>query len=752
MPKILKKNTGPTGAGTNASGKAPGRKKTAGAPKPAKPKGTAKAARKTISRGAIPGGKTLVIVESPSKAKTLNKILGKDYDIQASVGHIRDLPKSRLAIDIDNGFAPEYIVVRGKGAIARNLRERAAASGRVLIASDPDREGEAIAWHISDILGIDPASLCRVRMYEITPKGVREAFESVSSVDMEKVDAQQARRILDRLVGYKLSPLLWNKIRRGLSAGRVQSAALKIICDREREIESFEPREYWQVMVSARADDGRSYSLRVDRLDGTSLIKDGRTMLIENGSGADEIEREIRSGSLVVSAFTMKEGVRKPLPPFKTSTLQQEAARRYGFTPRRTMSIAQGLYEGVSIPGRGPTGLITYMRTDSLRSAPEAISMARDHISGNFDKRYLPLSAQIYEAKGRSQDAHEAIRPTDVSLVPDSIREHLSPEQFRLYDLIWRRFVSGQMADARIARSTVEAESGRVGMRASGASVVFDGWGAVWPLDMKDDVLAPAIQGEGLELLDIQKEQRFTKPPARYTDSGLVKALEDEGIGRPSTYASIVQTLYDRRYVDRNEEKRLEPTSLGRIVDEFLEIHFPGIVDKAFTAGMESELDGIEENGRPWKDVVQAFWDGFSKALSEAEIRAEKVPPPPPEFIGEDCPECGAPLVRKSGRFGDFIGCSAFSDPEKKCSFTRPILKPIGVMCPKCGEGDVIRRRGKGGRPFYGCSRYPECDFVSWSPPTGEKCASCGGAIVAKGKGGDRICASCGAAEGEDGS
>lgn len=747
-----KKKAAPTGAGKPAGGKAPRKKKASVSGRPAK---SARPARKTPARETIAAGKTLVIVESPSKAKTLNKILGKDYDIQASVGHIRDLPKSRLAIDIENGFEPEYIVVRGKGSIARNLMNRAAVSGRVLIASDPDREGEAIAWHISSILGIDPASLCRVRMHEITPKGVRKAFESISSVDMGKVDAQQARRVLDRLVGYKLSPLLWNKIRRGLSAGRVQSAALKMICDREREIESFEPREYWQVMVSARADDGRSYSLRVDRLDGKSLIKEGRTILIEDQAFADEIEKEIRSNPVSVSAFTLKQGIRKPLPPFKTSTLQQEAARRFGFSPKRTMSTAQGLYEGVSIPGRGPTGLITYMRTDSLRSAPEAIASAREYISGNFEKKYLPPSAQVYEAKGRSQDAHEAIRPTDMTLVPDSVRGSLSPDQFKLYDLIWRRFISGQMSPARIARSTVEAQSGRVGMRQSGASVIFDGWGAVWPLEMKDDILGPAVEGEKLELLDIQKEQRFTKPPARYTDSGLVKALEDEGIGRPSTYASIVQTLYDRRYVDRNEEKRLEPTALGRIVDDFLEAHFPGIVDKAFTAGMESELDGIEDSEREWRDVVQAFWGDFSAALGEAEARAEKVPPPPPEFIGEDCPECGSPLVRKSGRFGDFIGCSAFSDPEKKCGFTRPILKKTGVLCPKCGEGDVIMRRGKGGKTFYGCSRYPECDFVSWSPPTGEKCTSCGGAIVTKGKGGERVCSSCGAAEApsdEDGS
>ena len=731
-----------------ASGKKAGGAKPASRAKKPEASKKAAAARKKASADAPQGGKTLVIVESPSKAKTLNKILGKGYDIQASVGHIRDLPKSRMAIDIDNGFEPEYIVVRGKGDIARNLRNRAAVSGSVLIASDPDREGEAIAWHIAEILGMDPASPCRVRMYEITPKGVRDAFESVSPVDMAKVDAQQARRVLDRLVGYRLSPLLWNKIKRGLSAGRVQSAALKIICDREREIESFEPREYWQVMVSARADDGRAYSLRVDRLDGKSLIREGRTMLIGGLSGAEEIEREIRSNPIRVSAFSQKEGVRKPLPPFKTSTLQQEAARRFGFAPRRTMSIAQGLYEGVSIPGRGPVGLITYMRTDSLRSAPEAVAAARSYIGDNFDRRYLPGSPQAYEASGRSQDAHEAIRPTDITLVPDSIKGHLSPEQFRLYDLIWRRFLSGQMSPALIARSTVEAESGRVGMRQSGASVIFEGWGAVWPLDMKDEMLDPAVEGEGLELLDVLKEQKFTKPPARYTDSGLVKALEDEGIGRPSTYASIVQTLYDRRYVNRNDEKRLEPTPLGRIVDGFLEEHFPGIVDRAFTAGMESELDGIEEQGIQWREVVRQFWEGFSKDLSEAELNAAKVPPPPPEFTGDDCPECGAPLVRKSGRFGDFIGCSAYSDPEKKCRYTVPVHQTTGVICPKCGEGDVVRRRGRGGRSFYGCSRYPACDFVSWSPPTGDKCSSCGGAIVAKGKGGDRVCASCGAPDG----
>jgi len=697
----------------------PKAKKAPPAPSRKQSKPRAKAEKKS-SRAGIKPGRTLVIVESPSKARTLGKILGKDFDIQSSVGHIRDLPKSRLAIDLENDFEPEYILVRGKGAIARNLRERASASSRVLIASDPDREGEAIAWHLSEILGVDPDSPCRVRMYEITPKGVKEAFDQVSSVDMKRVEAQQARRVLDRLVGYKLSPLLWDKIKRGLSAGRVQSAALKMICDRQDLIDSFVPQEYWQVTVAAAAGDGRGYSLKVDKLDGKSLVKDGRTLLIKDETSAAGIEKEIRSNSVRVISFTQKEGLRKSLPPFKTSTLQQEASRRLSFAPRRTMFTAQGLYEGVPIPGRGTTGLITYMRTDSLRVSQEAVGQAREHIRAAFGKAYLPSSPQAHEGKGRSQDAHEAIRPTDVSLTPDSLREFLTSDQYRLYDLIWRRFVSSQMSPARIARSTVEAESGRVGMRQSGTCVVFDGWGALWPLDMKDEVIEPAREGEPLEVKEISTEQRFTKPPSRFNDAGLIKALEEEGIGRPSTYATIVQTLYDRRYVVRDDDKRLAPTPLGQIVDTFLEAHFPDIVNLAFTAGMENELDGIEGNGRPWRGVVRDFWKDFSASLEKAAAEAEKVPPPPPELIGEDCPLCGSPLVIKSGRFGDFIGCSGFSDPDKKCRYTRPILKTTGVTCPKCGEGEIVKRKGKTGKPFYGCSRYPECDFISFTLP-GEK-------------------------------
>lgn len=713
-------------------------------------KATKKRKKSTTSRKkAVKKGATLVIVESPSKARTLSRILGSGYDIQSSVGHIRDLPKSRMAIDVENDFAPEYILVRGKASIANDLKKRAEASSKVILASDPDREGEAIAWHLANILELDPAKASRVRMYEITTNGVKDAFRDASTIDMARVDAQQARRVLDRLVGYSLSPLLWKKIRRGLSAGRVQSAALKVICDREREIEAFEPQEYWQVTVKAAASDGRAYSLRVDRRDGETLIKDGRTMLIESADDARLIRDEILNGTLAVKAFTQKEGSRKPLPPFRTSTLQQDAARRLGFTPRRTMSTAQSLYEGVNIPGRGSTGLITYMRTDSLRIAPAALESARSYIENNWSGEHLPPKPNLYETKGRSQDAHEAIRPTDVKLDPESLKQHLSTDQYRLYDLIWRRFLASQMSPARIDRSTVEAESGRWGMRQSGATVVFEGWGALWPLEMKDETVAPAVKGEPLEVNDVETEQKFTRPPARYTEGGLVKALEEDGVGRPSTYATIVQTLLDRLYVQKNEEKRLQATPLGMIVNGFLEQYFAHIVDVTFTAGMEEELDDIEASRRRWVEVVKMFWDDFSSTLEEAEKTAESVPPPPPEPVGEDCPECGAPLVKKMGRFGEFIGCSAFSDPEKKCSYTKPVLKTIGVTCPKCGEGDVVRRRGKKGKPFYGCSRYPECDFVSWFRPTGEKCPRCGGAMVEKGKTKEHRCLACGWGEGD---
>jgi DNA topoisomerase-1 len=684
-------------------------------------------------------------VESPSKAKTLSKILGSGYIIKSSVGHIRDLPRSRMGIDIEHNFEPEYILVKGKAAIKNELAALSQNASNVLLASDPDREGEAIAWHLADLLSVPLHEKCRVRFYEITANAVREAVANPNVIDLHKVDAQQARRILDRLVGYTPSPLLWNKVRYGLSAGRVQSVALDLICEREREIAKFIPEEYWNITVKADASGGRSYELKVDRWDGRSLWKNSLPLLIKDAEFAESILQEIRNNQIVVSEFRLRESQRKPQPPIKTSSMQQEAARRLGFSPRRTMRIAQELYEGIDIPGRGHTGMITYMRTDSLRIAEEAIKTCREHIASRYDPRYLPKAPNVYAATGRSQDAHEAVRPTDVTLTPESVKGALSPEQFKLYDMIWRRFVASQMTNALVANSTILAGAGRAGLRQLGESLIFEGWSALWPLDLKGDFLAQAEAGEHLTFVSAEKEQRFTRPPARYSEATLIKTLEDDGVGRPSTYATIVETLYSRDYVEKNEDKRLEPTSLGMTVDEFLKKYFDSesvasIVDTDFTAQMEKELDEIEENKRKWLNVVKEFWKDFSETVDVAK-NAEKVPLPEPEPIGEDCPECGKPLVKKRGRFGEFIACTGY--PE--CRYTRAILAAIGVKCPKCGEtagGDIVKRRSKKGKTFFGCSRYPDCDYVSWNQPTGEKCPDCGALLQKKGK--TTLCPECG--------
>jgi DNA topoisomerase-1 len=701
--------------------------------------------------GAQAAGKTLVIVESPSKAKTLSKILGPDYVIKSSVGHIRDLPRSRMAIDIEHDFAPEYILVKGKADIKNELAALSQTAKGVLLASDPDREGEAIAWHLAELLGVPPDRECRVRFYEITARAVREAVAHPTAIDLRRVDAQQARRILDRLVGYTLSPLLWNKIRYGLSAGRVQSVALELICEREREIERFVPEEYWNVTVKADTPDGRAYEMKVDRFDGKNLWKNTLPLLIKDGAFAESLLEEIRANPIVVSEFRLRESRRKPQPPFKTSSMQQEAARRLSMSPRRTMRVAQDLYEGIDLSeahglGRGLTGMITYMRTDSLRIAAEATEACRAHIASRYDpSRYLPAQPNTYAATGRAQDAHEAVRPTDVSLTPESVRAALTPEQFKLYDMIWRRFVASQMADAVVANSMLLTDAGRAGMRQLGESLIFDGWSAVWPLDLKGGRLEPAKEGERLTFVSAEKEQKFTRPPARYSEATLIKTLEEDGVGRPSTYATIVDTLYDRGYVEKNEDKRLEPTSLGMTVDEFLKTHFnkgslASIVDAEFTAQMEKELDDIEEDKRKWLDVVKAFWKDFSPTVDTAR-GAARVPLPEPEPIGEDCPECGNPLVRKRGRFGEFIACTGY--PE--CRYTRAILAAIGVKCPKCGEkegGEIVKRRSKKGKTFFGCSRYPDCDYVAWNQPTGEKCPGCGAGLQKKGKA--LVCPECG--------
>ncbi|HPF83790.1 MAG TPA: type I DNA topoisomerase [Aminivibrio sp.] len=745
------------GAGKKTA--APGRKKSPAAGRtsssPAAAEKTKKtppaAGKKTAGRSkassSLPEtgtGKALVIVESPTKAKTLTKILGPKYVVKSSVGHIRDLPKSRLAIDVENDFAPEYILVKGKAKVKNELTGLAQKASRVILASDPDREGEAIAWHLCELLDIDPASPCRVRFYEITPGAVREAVKNPEEVNMSKVEAQQARRILDRLVGYTLSPLLWKKIRRGLSAGRVQSVALALICAREREIREFVPRAYWLVTVAAAAGDGRKYTLRADSLDGKSLWKEGKSLLIDSEQVVEAILGEVEKFPLTVTDFKVRESLRAAPAPFKTSTLQQEAARRSGLSPRRTMSIAQELFEGVSIPGRGPTGLITYMRTDSLRIAPEAVEKCRAYIASSFEPSYLPEKENAYSAKGRSQDAHEAIRPTDVTITPESLEGILTPDQMKLYSLIWRRYVASQMTPARVANATLTASAGRAGFRQLGETLLFSGWSAVWPLDLKGESLQPAAGGEVLSVEGTDREQKFTRPPARYSEATLIKVLEDEGVGRPSTYASIVETLYDRGYVVRNEERRLQSTPLGETVDEFLMKYFNGeslssIVDTGFTARMEESLDDVEEGKVPWLAVLRDFWKNFTVTMAEAET-APAAQLPPPEPIGEDCPECGKPLVLKNGRFGEFIGCSGY--PE--CRFTRPVLVKTGAVCPKCGTGDVVKRKSRKGKPFYGCSRYPECDFVSWNPPSGRECPECGAAMMTTGRKGGEECPKCG--------
>jgi DNA topoisomerase-1 len=672
--------------------------------------------------------KILVIVESPTKAKTLKKILGRKYDIKASNGHVRDLPKSRLGVDIENNFEPEYILVRGKGPLVRELKRAAQKAKNVLLASDPDREGEAIAWHLANLLSISCEEPCRVRMYEITPRAVKEAFSKAEPIDMDKVDAQQARRLVDRLMGYSLSPLLWKKVKAGLSAGRVQSVALRLICEKEAEIKAFVPQEYWVIVAVAKGERGQ-FSLKLAK-------KDGKNIRVTNAIDAQAVYNELLSLPYVVSKFDTKEGKRNPLPPFKTSTLQQEAARRLGFSPQKTMRVAQGLYEGVDLPGQGPVGLITYMRTDSLRIAPEAIAMARKFIEENYGERYLPEKPLQYISKERSQDAHEAIRPTNVRLEPEEIETHLTKDQKALYELIWKRFLASQMEPAIVARTNLEVEAGPYTLKQSGVTLIFDGWSRLWPLEMKEEILPEAEVGELLKLLKLDKEQKFTKPPSRYTESGLVKVLEEKGIGRPSTYATIIQTLYDRHYVERDEAKKFFPTELGVTVNSFLVEHFQSLINVEFTAKMEDELDKVERGDTSWLSVVKEFWVHFEGILKSVQNVAKVEVPV--ETIDEKCPLCGAQLIVKHGRYGKFIACSAYPG----CKYTRNFKNSLDIPCPKCGEGKVVLLRSKKRRPFYGCSRYPKCDFVSWSKPTGEICPKCGGPFVVKRK--TVKCADCG--------
>ncbi|MDY5770594.1 MAG: type I DNA topoisomerase [Anaerovoracaceae bacterium] len=679
---------------------------------------TAKTAKSATKAGKNAKKKTLVIVESPSKAKTIGKYLGSSYKVIASVGHVRDLPKSKLGIDIDNDFEPEYISIRGKGDLIKELKKEAKAADKVYLATDPDREGEAISWHLAYLLGIDADQPCRIVFNEITRDAIKNAVKNPRPIDLKLVDAQQARRVLDRLVGYQISPLLWRKIRRGLSAGRVQSAALKIICDRENLIKNFVPKEYWN--INAVFKKGKKFTARLAE-------KDGKKFIAENGEQASAAVSELNAGKYIVSQIVRKERTRKPFAPFTTSSLQQDAANKIGFTTRKTMMVAQQLYEGVEIKGMGTVGLVTYIRTDSVRISQEARAAARSYIEKNFGKQYA--ADNIYTNKKKDiQDAHEAIRPSRIDIDPEAIKDSLTKDQYSLYKLIWSRFLSSQMAAAVFDGMQVTIENGPYNLKASGSKLIFDGYQKVYSPNFdedKDKLLPELTEGEELKAEDITSEQKFTEPPSRFTEASLVKDLEEKNIGRPSTYAPIIATLLDRKYIKR-EKKTLLPTDLGFLVTELMEQYFTEIVDAGFTAEMEDKLDDIEAKDLNWKQVVREFYGPLKEELEVADKAIEKVKLED-TLSGDICELCGRPMAIKTGRFGEFLACTGY--PE--CKNTKAIVKSINVKCPDCG-GDIVAKRGRSGKIFYGCSNYPDCKRAFWYKPTNRKCPQCGQLLLEK--------------------
>lgn len=661
--------------------------------------------------------KTLVIVESPSKAKTIGKYLGSRYNVIASVGHVRDLPKSKLGIDIDDNFEPQYISIRGKGDLIKSLKKEASKASKVYLATDPDREGEAISWHLAFLLDLDPEEACRIEFNEITKDTIKEAIKHPRKINMGLVDAQQARRVLDRLVGYQISPLLWRKVRKGLSAGRVQSAALKIICDREREIEKFEPKEFWN--ITAEFKKGKKFQAKLAEAN-------GKKILVENKAQNDNIIKELNSGEFIVSDVKEKIRMQKPYPPFTTSSLQQDAGNKLNFNAKKTMMIAQQLYEGVDVKGRGTTGLITYLRTDSVRVSDAAKQAAKELIVSKFGAEYS--ANNVFSNKKKDiQDAHEAIRPAIIELEPELIKDSLTADQFKLYKLIWNRFMASQMSQSKSNSMQVNIANGIYGFKANGSELLFDGFRRLYNnADDEGAKLLPSLEkDEKLKAESLKGEQSFTQPPARYTEASLVKELEDKDIGRPSTYAPIVSTLTERKYVGR-EKKALKPTELGFLVNDLMEEYFKDIVDAGFTANMENRLDDVEVGSQKWKDLISEFYGPFKKELDVADSAIEKIVV---EDVptGELCELCGKPMVIKAGRFGDFIACSGY--PE--CKNTKPIIKTIGVKCPNCGK-DIVARKSKRGRLFYGCSGYPDCKTVFWNKPTDKRCPECNSILLEK--------------------
>ncbi len=719
------------------------------------------------------GGRSLVIVESPAKAKTLKKILGAKFQIKASVGHIRDLPEKKLGVDIDADFEPIYEVLPAKASLVEELQAAARKSDVIYLAADPDREGEAIAWHVSTLLNNPRAKVHRIEFHEITKNAILEAIEHPREIDFSRVNAQQTRRILDRLVGYKLSPLLWKKVSKGLSAGRVQSVAVRLICEREAEIEAFVPEEYWTIGAELKAVKDGGATMAVN------LVKENDEKVeIPNEDKANALVKTLQANPYQVVAVNTRESRRKPQPPFITSTLQREASTRYGYSVKKTMQIAQQLYEGVEL-GSGPEGLISYMRTDSTRISDEARDAAKEYILKQFGAEYYPAEPNDYSKKTKKnvQDAHEAIRPTVVERTPESVRQYLSEEQFRIYAIVWNRFMASQMEAAQIRTKTVEVQCANLLLRGSDSKVIFKGYMAVYQSDEEEELKASALldvqKGDKLNLVKLDPKQHFTEPPPRYNEASLVKTLEELGIGRPSTYAPTIATVQDRGYVVM-ENKALKPTPLGKVVNDVLVKHFQDIVDVNFTAALENKLDDIEDDTLPWRGVIREFYEPFEATLKKAADEMEKVVV---LVEGENCPDCGKPMSIKTSRWGSqFMGCTGWPD----CKYTRPLSKdqkPVpedrpaeekcekcggdmlikhgrfgeymkcqnegcgatksfeqktGVTCPKCGKGEVVAKKSRRGKVFYGCNQYPQCDQAFWNKPVNEKCPDCGALLTEK--------------------
>ena len=772
-----------TAASLRATDSAPTKAPARVAKKAAGKRAAKKTAKKATAKARKPSGRSLVIVESPAKARTLSSILGGKYDVQASVGHVRDLPKSRLGVDVDANFEPHYIIPMAKRAVVKSLKESAKGAPIVYLATDPDREGEAISWHLAEAMALPVGSYQRVEFHEITADAVREAFNHPREIDMHLVDAQQGRRVLDRLVGYKISPILWAKIRRGLSAGRVQSVALKIVVDREREIEAFVPQEYWTIdtrVVKQAEPDENAFGARLVALPGLKKAEIG------NGELAEAVTSDLRRAAYTVREVRKKQQLRRPSPPFTTSTLQQEASRRYGFSAKRTMAVAQQLYEGLTIPGQGQVGLITYMRTDSLNVAEVARDEAKGFITQKYGADFVPAQPRIYKTKTKgAQEAHEAIRPTSAFREPADMKKALTLDQQKLYQLIWQRFIASQMGDAVFDQMSVDidakvdTQTEPYGLRANASHMRFPGFRQVYieGRDTEGDdedaerSLPEMTAADILRLLEVKPDQHFTEPPPRFTEATLVKALEENGIGRPSTYAPIMSTIQDRGYV-KKDGRALKPEELGFIVSDMLSENFPVVVDASFTARMEDELDEVASGERQWPTVIREVYEPLQVAVDKASEGIERIE----EQTDEKCEKCEKPMIVRWGRFGKFLACTGFPEckntkpigeeamqaavTDEKCDIcqadmvlkrgrfgqflacskypeckgSRPILKKVGVDCPKDG-GDIVEKKSKKGRTFYSCANYPNCDFTSWTRPLNQPCPTCKGLIVVAARG-----------------